>query len=176
MKNLCWRLIKHSELLIPEEIRIANLKEQRWSYGIDSQIHWIKENIYDDDYHLLGEEKTEDGIVLIAYLNLVNVQIELDKNKIEAIGIGNVCVDKNFEHSGYGRSLVLKADEYITGLKKQGILLCKDSLIEFYRKCGWKIALAEKTFAAGVPYFHTVMLFPLNEDITYSRIIVSRNF
>lgn len=176
MINLSWRLIKHTDLTVREKLKIAELKDQHWKYGIDSQIKWIMENILDNDYHVLGEENTKSGYVLRAYFNMVNIKIKLDKDEIEAIGIGNVCVDKNVEHSGYGKLLVLKANEYINLSEKQGALLCRKSLVDFYRKFGWKTAAAENAFVEENPYSRIIMLFPLKEDMMFSNIVISRSF
>lgn len=52
--NVVWKRIKHKDIG-PEELKeIAKVKDQYWTYGIDSQIEWIQKNLSGDDIHLLG--------------------------------------------------------------------------------------------------------------------------
>lgn len=55
------------------------------------------------------------------------------------LGIGNVCVDTEVEHKGFGRLLMDAADIYILEQHKNGVLLCKSKVKGFYEKCGWSV-------------------------------------
>lgn len=169
-----WRNAKQNELSFEEEIRIAELKNQHWPYGIDSQIQWMKKNIYANDVHLMGEEETEKGIVLRAYLTLSQLNVVIDNNNYDLIGIGGVCVDKGSQHTGMGKRLVDKANIYIKEQGRPGLLLCKDNLADFYKKCGWNLLKFQMAVVAGRNYEHNIMLLGANGSC--SKIIIDRNF
>ncbi len=171
-KPLFWKFVKHTELMFTDAVRIAELKDQHWPYGIPSQLGWIKNNFSNDDVHLIGEDA--DGIIR-AYLALVRVDVEYDSQKEKMIGIGGVCVDKTLAHKGYGRLLISKANESIRSSGKKGILLCKEPLREFYRKCGWKGLSVTDIRVAGEKYGHLVLAYPEIPDIK-DKMVISRNF
>lgn len=168
-----WKTVKHGDITIAEGLRIAELKNQHWPYGIDSQIHWMKINLQDDDIHLIGEEN-EECEALKAYITLSQLRVDIDGESYDSIGIGGVCVDINLQHFGLGRQLVEKANAYIKHQDKLGILLCKDGLVDFYKKCGWSLLRYQTSVIAGRNYEHNIMLLDIN--CSCSEIIINRNF
>ncbi len=116
---------------------IAKLKEQHWKYGIDSQMQWMEKNLINNDKHLMINAFENGKKVLRAYLNLVTVLVEIDSIQYEAIGVGNVCVERNLQNKGWGRVLMGEANSYIIKNGGMGVLLCKSDLLSFYEKCGW---------------------------------------
>lgn len=169
-----WKVVRNRDLLRTEGLRIAYLKDQHWPHGLESQLLWMKENIGMDDAHLLGEEQNRDQLMLMAYSTLSNINIVIDDQKLGCIGVGGVCVDKAFQHSGMGRCLMREAAKYITEQGKVGILLCKEPLIPFYKKCGWKLVQYKSAFVASNIYEHHIML--LDKDCVCSNIIIEKNF
>lgn len=169
-----WRFLVHKDLSSAEKISIAKLKDQHWQYGVESQIRWMNENIYLNDMHLIGEKEAEGKVKIQAYITLSNVQVIIDGISHEFIGIGGVCVDKCAQHSGIGRQLMEKADEYLDEQKKNGILLCKDALVEFYRKCGWESVCYQRAVVKGKKYKKQIMLF--KRECNCESITISRNF
>ena len=169
-----WRVIKHRDLSMADGLRIAYMKDQHWPYGLESQIFWMKDNIRMDDAHLMGEEQSGDKTELKAYITLVNLSVAIDDLNIDCIGVGGVCVDKEMQHSGMGRHLMQEAGKYINEHSKPGILLCKEDLIPFYEKCGWKPIHYQIATVAGNYYEHNIML--LDKECTCSNIIIDRNF
>lgn len=153
-----WTTVKHKDLSDADKIRIATLKNQHWPYGIDSQLLWMEENIKMDDVHLLGE--VDDGIAptLGAYITLSNLKVTIDGKCFDFIGAGGVCVDKRIQHSGFGKQLMNTADMYIREQGKPGIFLCKDAVLGFYIKCGWKILHYDSALIAGKVFEHHIML------------------
>jgi len=157
-----------------EKLRIAELKEQHWQYGIESQLQWMKDNIISNDYHLMGEEVDGEVVSLRAYISIIQLNIKIDGEIYDALGIGGVCVDKSIEHSGYGKLLVREACKYIISKGKTGILLCNDELKNFYEKCGWNQLIFERAEVAGIRYFNNIML--LFGVCKCSLITINRNF
>ena len=169
-----WRVVKHKDLSMPESMRIAHLKDQHWPHGLESQLLWMKENIGMDDAHLMGEEREIDQIVLKAYITLTSLSVTIDDQRLECIGVGGVCVDKAVQHSGMGRLLMQEVGKFIKERVQLGILLCKDPLVPFYEKYGWKRVQYKTALVAGNNYMYNIML--LDKDCVCSNIIIDRNF
>ena len=148
------------------EIQIKNiieLKQQYWSYPIESQLKWIKNNIHNDDLHvMLYDEK-----LLIGYLNLVKLEVEIDGVKYQANGLGNLCVDKNRTKLGLGKIMVTMANKILDETKCMGFLLCHLELVEFYKKAGWEELFCDNINIAGIGYSHKVMCY--NKQNNYAQ-------
>lgn len=169
-----WRIVNHSDLARSDLLRIAELKNQHWPYGIDSQIGWIKENILDGDAHLIGEDETDGEAPIKAYITLSQLQVDIDSKHYKAIGIGGVCVDKGLMNRGLGRVLVTEANRVIQDNNCLGILLCKDGLVAFYEKCRWNLLKYRTAKVANIPFEYNIML--LEGVDTCCNITIDRNF
>lgn len=152
-----WEFIRHCDLSSNEKYQIAKIKDQHWPYGINSQLEWMKKNIRDEDVHLIGKNETENRD-LIAYLTLTKINILIDTEGYEAIGVGGVCVEKKHQHIGLGQNTMKEASAYISNREKIGVLLCKDSLIKFYDICGWKKLKYKKAITDRVEYSNNIMV------------------
>ncbi|WP_373219450.1 GNAT family N-acetyltransferase [Ruminococcus sp. 5_1_39BFAA] len=171
MNELNWNVVEHKDLSGKTRNSIAELKNQHWSYGIKSQIDWMNKNIQADDYHLLGVDSSG---VLRAYLTLVHIQVKYDGKDDDALGIGGVSVDKSVEHSGIGKQLVSVANAYIKKKGKMGLLLCKDRLTEFYKKCEWVNVDCKIAYVDGQTFENVVMIYP--HELKCESISIDRNF
>mgnify|MGYP000882283822 CR=1 FL=1 len=171
MSDIKWQIIKHGDTDLEMLIKIAGIKDQHWTHGIDSQIEWINKNIRYDDYHLLGyvDEKT------VAYISIVHVNVSIDEKLLECLGIGNVCVDVEFGKNRLGSRLVCEANRFILDSGFTGILLCKSELIPFYKKNGWNVLEYNEAIVAGIPYDKIVMILE-NESLRCSKIVIDKNF
>lgn len=127
------KIVKHGDIDEDELQSICLLKEESWPFGLNEQKKWIHENIQDNELHLMIYDER-----LVGYSNLVNRKIIFDKKSSkEVVGIGNVCIAKNNQRSGYGNELMIHINRQLTQEHKSGILLCKDSIVEFYKKNFW---------------------------------------
>ena len=170
---MIWKTVKNTDLSVGEKLQIAELKNQYWPYGIASQIRWMKDNIQKNDVHLMGEE-IDSSAILKAYITLSDLNIVVDGKSNSSIGIGGVCVDAALQHSGVGKQLMEAANRYIETQRKMGVLLCKNNLIGFYKKCGWKQLSFQTAVVAGFKYKYNIMSF--NSDCSCSEITIDRNF
>ena len=150
---------------------IAVLKNQHWPYGMDSQIRWMKDNVSDEDSHLLG---LNEGHKLVAYITVAKLCVVIDGVSNNSIGIGGVCIDKELERQGYGRILVNKANDFIRQQSSNGLLLCKEKLVDFYKKCGWLDVSFNRATVAGNAFCHKIMAFP--NTFKCESITIDRNF
>jgi len=178
MKNndqLVVRIIKHEDIDSSMIDRITKLKRQYWNYPYDSQISWLNTNLAFDDVHLCITDKDE---ILMSYLNLININITLDSKQFKVIGIGNVCVDKNYVGIGMGKVLMSIVEYYLKGQGKVGILLCKNRLVGFYEKTNWHVMKKSnltKVLIANNKYNGEVM-FSIPDFCTANIVTVDKNF
>lgn len=63
-------LIKHQDVTDQDIKEVIDLKSKQWSFSLDKQIQWIKNNIKNSDFHmlLLLDKKS------VAYLNLIDIE------------------------------------------------------------------------------------------------------
>ena len=172
MIELKWKFVKHVDLSVAEKLQIAELKNQHWPYGIESQLQWMKENVKPNDVHLLGFDALTTN--LLAYITIVQLIVSIDGIVKPMLGIGGVCISKVIEHSGYGKSLTKMAEAFIQNHNLQGILLCKDELVHFYKKCGWELIVYKRAKVAERKYTHNVMC--IGPEFACNNIIIDRNF
>ncbi len=170
-------ILDNSEISMDDLENIAKLKEQYWAYGIHSQMKWIEKNLQNNDKHLMIKASEDEKKVLLAYMNLTNILAEINGNQCAVIGVGNVCVERKFEHKGWGKKLMNEANHFIETSGKLGFLLCKTELIGFYKKCGWlKFARGVEVYVCGTLYDKEVMSYPTDQEINYKKLLFSRNF
>ena len=125
--------INHGEATFEIKERICTIKDTSWHHGIKNQMQWLESHLKDTDIHLMAY--TEGG--LVAYLNLIDLNIAIDGKTKKALGIGNVCsAEKGI---GYGKMLVEEVNVYLNKHNKIGILLCKQNLVNFYNKYNWSL-------------------------------------
>lgn len=154
MIDLSIKIKTTSELSEKEIKALISLKQQHWDYSDERQMKWFAENIVTTDYHLMIYRHGK----LLSYMNIVNVSLVLnDQKTIEALGIGNVCVDKANEHLGLGALLLASVNSFIKKSKTCGVLLCRERLAGFYEKSGWKIYCG-RVSVVGNPFQGILMM------------------
>jgi uncharacterized protein (UPF0276 family) len=163
-----FKFCKHSQINQQELEKIVDLKKRHWNYTSEEHLSWIALNIKEEDIHVLMFEKEK----LVAYLNLINTEVLIDDTLQPFIGIGNVCSSE--KGKGYGGLLIKEVDQYLIDRNQTGILLCKDSLVGFYLKNGWKL-LDENKVKADFPLFNT-MIFTESEEIADKNIYIKNEF
>lgn len=149
--------------------KIVSLKMQHWNYKKVDQKRWISENIADNDYHLMLNDNRGE---IIAYLNIVNLNINIEKAIKFYLGVGNVCVNKEFGGNGYGMLIMNAANFFIKNLGLPGILLCKESLNNFYQKTGWVLYKGD-AYLDNVAYYHSVFV---TKSLISPSINIEKNF
>ena len=169
-----WKTVVHKNLSESDLLRIIGLKDQHWPYGQESQLLWLQKYIRPDDVHLMGESASNHGIELLAYLTLSNVNAIVDDRVISCFGVGGVCVEKAHQHQRLGSQLLSEAAACFLASDRQGILLCKEGLLPFYERNGWKALCFQHAVVAGEEYEHRIMLF--GKACSCSKIIIDRIF
>ncbi|KUF42857.1 hypothetical protein AS361_05700 [Myroides marinus] len=126
---------EHSELSENLLLEIIEIKKVAWTYTTEQHLKWIKENLEEDDLHILLFSSDE----LIGYSNLVRVESEVDSciSTIQFYGLGNVCT--KYVGKGHGRLLLEGINDLLIKRKEHGVLFCKVDLVCFYEKVGWNV-------------------------------------
>lgn len=127
-----FKFIKHKNLSDFELNRIIELKDQIWVHGFEKQVAWMKQNVSENDFHVLLENENN----LIAYAQLIQIDFLINNKQLKGLGISNVCaIEKG---KGVGKSLMNAVNTKLEKSKMQGLLFCQLKNVEFYKKCGWQ--------------------------------------
>jgi hypothetical protein len=148
-----FKFCPHFQLNKEDLKKIIDLKKKHWNYTSKEHINWIERNIKAEDIHVLMYEKEE----LVAYLNLINTQVVINDVIQPFIGIGNVC--SMAKGKGYGKKIIEEVNYFLTVNKQNGILFCKENLIDFYKKHKWSLVDQSLT---SQDFFNTINVMLLN--------------
>lgn len=149
--------------------KIIKVKHNYWQYTHQQHKRWIQENINENEYHLVLIDSNNQ---VIAYLNIIKTIIKYDGIIEDVMGIGNVCVSTEFSKQGIGQLLMNICNYYLDNFGKQSILLCKESLVNFYQKSGWMIYNGE-IYLNGILLESKLMT---KKSLEVSSISLERNF
>lgn len=184
MKKIHFFFKKNKELSNDERKEIIRLKQEHWNYNYSQQLVWLKQNLLPDDVHLMAyiynENSENKQKYLVAYMNIVQITVTIDDQIFYMLGIGNVCVAKRFEHQGCGRQLIEMANSYLDKNRSIGVLLCKSSLVDFYKKIGWVTFENVEIYINSKGYQNNIMYYLSNnieDKIRKCNVIrINRNF
>ena len=130
-------LIKHSDVSKNAIDEIITIKNEHWRYSYEQQLEWLDKNILESDYHLLVRNSEAR---LVAYLNMVLLILTLENGvNIQFIGIGNVCTTLANKNQNLGNLLLSASAYYLKSNSIPSCLFCKENLIGFYMRNGWKL-------------------------------------
>lgn len=134
------KVIQHAKISKKELNEIITIKSAAWPYPYEKQLEWLNSNLKEFDLHLILLKSNNS----VAYLNLNDIELEIDNKPFKAFGVGNVCaIEKG---KGYGNELMKKTNQYIIEKKRIGLLFCKKELVNFYVKFNWKLVDKKKLY------------------------------
>ncbi len=164
------------ELAIEEIEEINSLKNQYWKHSADEHMKWFRENIKSNDNHIMLYGGGEYN--LLAYLNIVHVDVAVNQRPHRMMGIGNVCVNMDKQHSGYGAILMSAANMFIKDKRSCGLLLCHEDLLSFYKKMGWSIMNVENALIHNQPFRFNIMKLDCSKILPdkVNQIMIDRVF
>lgn len=154
------QFIRHKEASQVLIDRVIALKQSAWPYPKDSQLTWIKNNLKDDDFHVILHYNNID----IAYLNLCKVNCIINGFEVTCFGIGNVCAKE--KNKGYGKKLVETINDWLTNKDKIGLLFCHPEVESFYCKCGWSKIETSNCSIAGISQDALLYTFNIKDTVT----------
>lgn len=157
-------IIKHNDILFRDLLRGIAVKNVAWPHPIESQVKWIIDNLYPEDYHVFLTEEGKDK----AYMTLSPVRGEMNGTETVFWGVGCVCTSSKGE--GNGGLLLEKTNQFLLKKGIKGLLFCRRQLIPFYEKYDWKVVPQNKVIMpkADPAVFTMVYNCPEIESIEYS--------
>lgn len=130
--------VEHNKLTRYLLNEIVKVKMAAWPISYNEHCKWIDSNLKSRDIHVL----LYDGNKALAYINLIEIAINIDHFELNGFGVGNVCaIEKG---KGWGKELILFVNKYLIDNNKVGLLFCKDKLVKFYKDNGWILASNEQ--------------------------------
>lgn len=129
-----FSIISHKDLDSLTINHIIEIKSVTWPYSNNEHERWMNSHFEADDLHFVMYE----GIQPLAYLSLKPIKLLVDTNYLYGFGMGNVC--SAFKGRGYGKKLILYANDFIlNSFRPHGLLFCREALIKFYKSCNWNL-------------------------------------
>lgn len=152
------KVLTHSIVSADLLEEISNLKHSRWpAYTATQHFNWLKENFLKDNYHLTIIANKR----LIGYANLLELSADFNAQKINVIGVGNVCTAETGR--GYGNVVMSEVTSFLTNNSHIGLLLCKNEMIKYYEKFAWKVS-ASKLITPALSEGINLMTFNLKSN------------
>lgn len=171
-EDICISRIENACLSEEQTEQIISLKRERWPYDDASQRAWLAKNLAPDDLHFFLRR----GDQLLSYLDAVKVQVCSSEKTATFWGIGNVCTALSSAGKGWASLMQCAFRCFLNEENSGGILLCKDALVSFYQKNGWRLLEPNGgVTVAGTPFLNHVMVVHTN-DLTTEKINISRSF
>jgi predicted GNAT family N-acyltransferase len=174
-------LSKFTKKLDTSEIKeICILKDTQWNYGVKSQLKWFTKNIKPNDVHILL--KIDNNLIGYTSLrkktfkikaNSKNLERERDRER-EYWLFDTHIVKKDFRGMGYNKILMNEASKIIK--KKIGLLICSDTLIQYYKKFKWNLVSNKIFKILDHPFSSNVMLYNNQSEIKFNKNKIIYNF
>lgn len=142
----------HQDMSQHDLDEVIQIKSTQWSsYSYHDHLEWITKNLKSSDIHIV---LMEDGKNL-AYVNLIDLDLEIDGSKRKGLGVGNVCAIRKGQ--GFGHKIMEHVNRYITESENIGLLFCKKPLLKFYKNLGWRV-LDSKSYAINCENLEVMIL------------------
>ena len=117
----------------PKELReICLLKNERWKYGINSQLKWFKQNINKND--ICNLLKIRGKIIGLTILRRRSFEIRDKKKKYFLFD--TLIISKKFQKKKLSSILMTLNNFVILKNNLSSILICDNNLLKFYKKFG----------------------------------------
>jgi hypothetical protein len=159
---------QHSELTESLLDEIIKVKSLAWPYSYEEHSKWIRNNLKNNDIHVL----LYDGKLALAYINLIAINVSVNFINLNGFGIGNVCaIEKG---KGWGKQLITQTNKYLIENNKVGLLFCKTKLVKFYLENEWILIPDQKIKLPNIKKEVISLGYNIPEkfiEITYNKIL-----
>ena len=139
------QFIRHNDILFRDLLRAIAVKNVAWPHPVESQVKWIIDNMQPDDMHVFLKDNGEDR----AYMTLSPVTATVNGVETPFMGVGCVCAAER--GVGFGQQLMTSINKWFGSQKIRGLLFCKQSLLGFYSRYGWRV-IKPSTIFFETPY------------------------
>lgn len=133
---------KSYQLSIKEIKEICVLKDSHYKYGIKSQNKWFKTHIKRNDIHNIILINSE----LVGYTCLRKYNFILNKISNKYLRFDTLIIKKNYRKKGLSSVLMALNNQIIKKNKMPSFLLCKKSVVSFYKNYNWQILNLNKYY------------------------------
>ena len=146
--------------------KILNLKKIHYKFSLNSQKKWFKENVNDNDIHIVL--MVDKNVIGYNLLHENKCLIEYKKKKVlNTIFIfDTLIINKNFRNKGFSKIIMKKSNGIISAKKKLSILVCYKNLTKFYKKFHWRILTKKKLIYNHLNKNKFSMFYGKNLNIT----------
>ena len=129
---IIFKNLKNNRIKKQDIKSILLLKKQNWKYPLKSQYKYFYDNIKPNDVHcMMYLKKSLIGYTLLRLREIFATKFLLFDTYI---------INKKFRSQGYGTNLLLFVNKIIKKKKLTAILVCKKSMIKFYKNFGWNLS------------------------------------
>ena len=157
--------INTSKLSKKKILEINKLKDTQWKFGVKSQIKWFKKNAKKNDIHNLLYNKSK--LIGYTFLRKRTYTTQNSKKKKNYILFDTLVILKKYRNKKISRLLMLFNNTVIIESGLFSFLICKNSLVNFYKKNNW-IKLNKKNIRVMDHQFSSNgMLFNSNSKRKY---------
>lgn len=155
-----YKIIKNKNIKNNQILSISKLKDSFWRYGIKNQKIFLRSNTNANDLHILAYKNKE----IVGYVNLKIKLFKKNDNtkKNKFFLFDGFIVDKRFREINIGRNIIKISKKKSKLLKMPILLLCKRSIMPFYKKLNFKIIPKKKYQLLNHQYKGLLMQYNLN--------------
>ena len=115
--------------------QICKLKDTKWKFGLKSQKMWFKKNIKNKDIH----NSLYLGTKIIGYTLLrIRTCKKKDKKITKYILFDTLIVDNKYRNKKISNLIMLFNNLIIKEKRYFAFLTCQNTLVDFYKKKGWR--------------------------------------
>ena len=129
---IIFKNLKNNKIKKQDIKSILLLKKQNWKYPLKSQYKYFYDNIKPNDIHcMMYLKKSLIGYTLLRLREIFGTKFLLFDTYI---------INRKFRSQGYGANLLLFDNKIIKKKKLPSILVCRKSMIKFYKNFGWGLS------------------------------------
>ena len=122
-----------------EKKAICYLKSIHWKFKIDDQLKWFDKNIHLNDIHNLCLKNNKlIGYTALRFKECIRKTFD-NQIRDNVLIFDTLIVDPEYRSKGLGSELMKFNNKVIKETKLTSFLLCKQNVINFYKKNGWKL-------------------------------------
>ncbi len=160
----------HGNTSESELLKIANWQRDLFAEDQDIIDAFVWEDHRGKDFNV----QTYRGDELVGFAHVFTRLARLDDTAVLMGGLGGVLTTKQYQGAGIGSITVRKAGEVILKNFKAdlGVLLCKETLVKFYERLGWRRMLGPVVVeqpAGTMQWPHATMVLLRESDDSIPR-------
>jgi len=145
MKSFSIKKKKSIHLKKDEIKEICKLKNSFWKYGIKKNLEWFKDNIEDNDIHIIMKYDKK----IIGY-NLLRIRNVFEGSKKKPFYyFDTLIIHKKFRGKKLSNKILKYNNKIFNKKKIRGFLICKKETQTLYEKLGWKKLINSKFSIKG---------------------------